>query len=471
MMSRDNKQLHSEFLEYMDFITSHENYKGLAITKSKNNEWNWVTIGKHDLIRQSRIQWALEKAKHIGIENKPGVYADVMREIHPTKTKPCQICGEYMSIYYYYPTNHFLNDLKNHFGFHFNKTNHISDIWDNLITSGVTNVHLSNYIFKKFSLSLDTPLDKDIIISMCEYACRKGNKKLLSPGAMSNFPDRYDGFHSYNLCCRQSQDKGRHADNMKGYTKDRRAYEYWSDGNIHAANQFMSSSYFYGSSADHIGPISLGFVHDPRYLRPLNRGDNSAKRDRLWVSDVAEIYKVETSTGVNPISWYSSRIWKYIRENYQANTELVPTRYRDALKQNQVNFMYVMWLILLECGDIGEEYLVRCFLEEKYDYFNYSYKFDKDGNILAQSPRHFTDRNENETDRFRRIAIDSIHDFHKKHNRNLSHSISNEERQMVYSVCKKIKRNDDVVVIKSEIVQLMDIIQVRTISDLTIKQW
>ena len=31
----------------------------------------------------------------------------------------------------------------------------------------------------------------------------------LSPGAMSNPPDRLDGFHTYNLCCRSKQDTGR----------------------------------------------------------------------------------------------------------------------------------------------------------------------------------------------------------------------------------------------------------------------
>ena len=43
-------------------------------------------------------------------------------------------------------------------------------------------------------------------------------------------------------------------------------------------NQFMGSRYFQGTSADHVGPISLGFVHDPRYLRPMTGSDNSAKR-------------------------------------------------------------------------------------------------------------------------------------------------------------------------------------------------
>ena len=47
---------------------------------------------------------------------------------------------------------------------------------------------------------------------------------------MGNPPDRLDGFHSYNRCCRGTSDKGRFKENLKRYGDDRRAYENWSDG-------------------------------------------------------------------------------------------------------------------------------------------------------------------------------------------------------------------------------------------------
>jgi len=59
---------------------------------------------------------------------------------------------------------------------------------------------------------------------------------LLSPGAMSNAPDRLDGFHTYNLCCRPTQDTGRAVDNLKSYGDDRRAFEQWCEGDWAAAN-------------------------------------------------------------------------------------------------------------------------------------------------------------------------------------------------------------------------------------------
>ena len=228
---------------------------------------------------------------------------------------------------------------------------------------------------------------------------------------MSNFPDRFDGFHTYNRCCRSTQDKGRSKENLKSYTKDRRAYEYWSDGNIHAANQFMGSSFFDGTSADHIGPISLGFVHDPRYLQPMPGGDNSSKRDRLQIVDIESIIETEKRTGVYPMSWQSKIIWEFIKANYSANPDKVPTVYRDALKQNMANYMFILLTILKTCPNNGEDFLVSAFLEPNYDYFKYSYIFNGKGEIISKTDRHYTDRNQYETDRYRRIAIQAVYDY------------------------------------------------------------
>lgn len=230
-------------------------------------------------------------------------------------------------------------------------------------------------------------------------------KKCLGPGAMSNFPDRYDGFHTYNRCCRAIQDKGRSKENLKSYTKDRRAYEYWSDGNIHAANQFMGSRFFDGTSADHIGPISLGFVHASRYLQPMPSGDNSSKRDRLQIVDIEDIIETEKCTGIYPMSWQSKLIWEFTKNNYSKHPDKVPTFYRDALKQNMANFMYILRTILEKCPNNGEDFLVNAFLATNYDYFKYSYTFNDKVEIVSQEPRHYTYRNQHETDRYKRIAI------------------------------------------------------------------
>lgn len=313
-MAQDEKQWHPQFLKYMEEIVNHPNYKGLPIKKKADGSYTWIATAKSET-GQKRIHWCIQKAQELGLtkteETYPGMYADVMLKIHPTKWKVCQICGKKMSLYYHYPNANFLKALNQKFGTSFSDCDHISDIWDELINQGIRKNDIAAFLINKGKLNLDAQnSEKHEIIAALEHACRKGDKKYLGPGAMSNFPDRYDGFHTYNRCCRSVQDKGRSKENLKSYTKDRRAYEYWSDGNIHAANQFMGSSFFNGISADHIGPISLGFVHDPRYLQPMSTGDNSSKRDRLQIIDIESIIETEQRTGIYPMSWQSRLIWE-----------------------------------------------------------------------------------------------------------------------------------------------------------------
>lgn len=469
-MAQDEKQWHPRFLKYMNSIINHPNYIGLPIKKRADNSYAWIATAKSEIGR-GRKDWCIDKAIKLGFINThkdyPGMYADVMLEIHPTKWKVCQICGKEMSIYYHYPNANFLKALNKKFSADFSDCDHISDIWDELLNCGVHKDDIAAFLITKGNLSLD-PItsNKDDIIDALEYACRKGNKKCLGPGAMSNFPDRFDGFHTYNRCCRATQDKGRSKENLKSYTKDRRAYEYWSDGNIHAANQFMGSSFFDGISADHIGPISLGFVHDPRYLQPMSSSDNSSKRDRLQVADIESIIETEQRTGVYPMSWQSKLIWEFIKKNYKKHNDKVPTIYRDALKQNMANYMFVLQTILELCPNRGEDFLISAFLKPNYKYFAYSYQFNDKGEIIGKDKRHYTDRNQHETDRYKRIAIDSVYDYAEKENRNSTQDLNPSELQNLKLICNCIESNEPDKVNKQRIVSLMESIEKRIISSL-----
>ncbi len=469
-MATDEKQWHQRFLKYMEGIVNNPNYKGLPIKKKPDGTYAWIATAKSD-IGQQRIDWCINKAQELDFvvrhEAYPGMYADVMLEIHPTKWKVCQICGKEMSLYYHYPNANFLKSLNKKFGTDFSDCDHISDIWDELIINGIRKVDIASFLIEKGDLDLNArTAEKDAIIEALEYACRKGDKKCLGPGAMSNFPDRYDGFHTYNRCCRATQDKGRSKENLKSYTKDRRAYEYWSDGNIHAANQFMGSAFFDGTSADHIGPISLGFVHDPRYLQPMPSGDNSSKRDRLQIVDIESIIETEKRTGIYPMSWQSKLIWEFIRANYTIHPEKVPTVYRDALKQNMANFMFILLTILETCPENGEDFLVAAFLEPNYDYFKYSYTFNAKGEIVAKADRHYTDRNQYETDRYKRIAIEAVYDYSAKDNRHNKHDLTSPEMATLKSICVSIESGSLFASCKQLVINLMETIQKRAIRSL-----
>lgn len=464
-MAKEKREWHQNFIDYMEMIVAHPNYKGLPIQRKIDGSLSWIATAQ-SVIGKGRIAWCENKARELGIKVQPGVYADVMLAIHPTKKKVCQTCGKEMSLYYLYPNANFLNSLNKEFSTDFTDCDNINDIWDILLDNGVSKLKIARFLINKGCLQCcDETSSKEEIIKALEYNCRKGNKKCLGPGAMSNFPDRYDGFHTYNRCCRSSQDKGRSKENLKSYTKDRRAYEYWSDGNIHAANQYMGSSRFDGISADHIGPISLGFVHDPRYLQPMRGGDNSSKRDRLLVEDVVKILETEKRTGIYPMSWYSSKIWEYIRLNYKDHINLVSSTYRLALKQNMSNFMYILWSIL-ENAEHGREFLVDAFLKPNFRYFEYSYTFSDDGDILTQEPRHFTERNASEMDRYARVAVDAVYDYHEKENRQIAAKLTNNEEYTLSKICKEIESGNPVQNVKNEVIELMNIIQIRLINNL-----
>ena len=464
-MSISEKSWHPDFIKYINFIVNHPNYEGLPIKRNRDGGYQWLAPAKSE-VGAGRLKWCEDKAHSLGFVVEAGVYADVMLAIHPTKKKVCQICGCEMSLYYHYPNANFLKSLNAKFSSEYTGCDHISEIWDSLLKSGVKTMEIAAFLIAKGGLLLPTNATKQEIIDALEFACRKKGKKCLGPGAMSNFPDRFDGFHSYNRCCRSTQDKGRSKENMKTYTKDRRAYEYWSDGNIHAANQFMGSSFFKGTSADHIGPISLGFVHDPRYLRPMPGGKNSTKRNRLQYEDIEKILEVEARTSIYPMSWYSKQIWEYVKKNYKSNPEKISTVYRDALKQNMANFMFVLWSVLTNCGKDGKVFLVEALLKPNFKYFNRSYTFNELGEIIKQTPRHFTDRNVNETDRYVRIAIDAVYKYNEKKNRNVYQNLNEKEMSGLQELCRRIRKEEDLAETKNYLKYLMMLIQSRICSNL-----
>lgn len=462
-MAREERKWHPRFVRYMEMIVNHPNYRGLRIEKKSDGSYSWIATAKSET-GKARIAWCESKAHQLGLYVGPGVYADVMLAIHPTKRKVCQTCGHPMSLYYHYPNAHFLESLNKVFNSGYTACDHIGDIWNDLVSNGIHADSITAFLVRKADLHINPrTATKDRVIEALEYACRKGSKKCLGPGAMSNFPDRYDGFHTYNRCCRSSQDKGRSKENMKSYTKDRRAYEYWSDGNIHAANQFMGSSFFDGASADHIGPISLGFVHDPRYIQPMTSSDNSTKRDRLQLADIEKAIEIEQRTGVYPMSWYSKLIWEYICENYRNNMGRIPNEYRYALKQNMANFMYILWYIIENAPRKGVNFLVNAFLEPNSEYFDHSYSFNRRGEIVSESPRHFTGRNANEKERYYRIALAAVYDFNDKENRQMAPQLTPEEHRRLVLICAKIESRIPDSEVKRDVQALIDDIQTRII--------
>lgn len=431
-----------KFVEYMNFIIKHPNYENLPITKKADGSYSWIAPAKGN-IGLSRINWAKNKMKELGIsENDKSPYSKLMFEIHPTKEKVCQICGNAMSLYYIYINSNFAKSIKKEFNYNADITQSIYEVYNDLIALNFEENHIKQFFINAFHINKSLSDSMDSIFKDCEKCCRNGNSKKLGPGAMSNFPDRFDGFHTYNRCCRSKEDKGRSKENLRTYGKDRRAYEYWSDGNIYAANLFMHSHYFIGTSADHIGPISLGFVHDSHYLRPMSSGENSSKRDKLSLEDINALIEIENSTGISAISWFSNELWIYIKQNYIDNKEDIPL-YRELLKQNMANFMFILWTIQNKCKTKGKKFLINTFLAPKFDYFNYNYSFNVSGEITKTTLRHKTGSSKNEITRYIRVAFEAINDYNKKDNRNLKNSLDKVDLNSLYEICTLVNNNYD----------------------------
>lgn len=428
---------HPKFEEYKNMIVKNAAYKGLPYLTKNDGSIVWLAT-KQSEIGKKRKEWAKKKAEEFGVpKNEKSFYRKVMFMVHPTKEKVCQICGESMSLDYIYPNKYFKEFLFSNYNYELNVFDSIYDVKTHFQGEGKSDLEIIGILNKSIKLKGDFK-DLDTYIKSVIEACRNGRKKDLGPGAMSNFPDRYDGFHSYNRCCRQKYDKGRNPDNMKTYSKDRRAYENWSDGNIHAANKFMKSKYFDGLSADHIGPVSLGFVHDPRFLQPMSSGDNSSKRDRLEKDDVNKLINLESKYNLLPISWFSEKLWRTLKADFLKNNNINLEYYRNLMKRNMNNYMYLLYIIITKSGDLGKKFLEENFLKPKCEYFKYNYKFDESGDIISKTVRNISDATRKEYSRFIRISFESVIDFSEKENRNAKANFNRDISKEIDSLVRKI---------------------------------
>ena len=249
-------------------------------------------------------------------------------------------------------------------------------------------------------------------------------KGVLSPGAMSNPPDRLDGFHAYNLCCRSNQDTGRNPDNLLTYSDDRRAFEYWCEGDWAAANYVMNRK-VYGEcarcsrednlTADHIGPISLGFQHRPTFL-PLCRSCNSAKNNRMSYSDVTLLLADEHHGG-NVASWYAEAIWNLYKNRVKTDDDALYLS--KLMRVNQHHYMCALWKIFQRgYVDFLRQLLPLDYADNTYEIDGFISGTDFSFKRLVVKSRHST-YSASKKKRFERIAFDALEEYNQKHNRNV----------------------------------------------------
>ncbi|MBU4311202.1 MAG: hypothetical protein KJ706_00570 [Candidatus Omnitrophica bacterium] len=396
-MGKQTRKWHSKFIEYMQKIVRHPTYKGMPEPYKDDGEIRWICTGKSPL-GQARERWWNAKRKTLNIKKEPGWKALVARHIHPFGKKPCQICGRELELDYVYPNKTYPGNPEPYKEIR----NHSCPAYD--------------------------------ATKQCSH---------LGPGAMSDCPDRLDGFHTYNRCCRSKEDTGRHASNLSRYGEDRRAYEFWADGDWKAASWLMKVFASHGVSADHIGPLSLGFCHRPKF-HPMTRHGNSAKGNRLTLSDIADLIADEHKRE-QVVSWHSRFVWDLLKR--KVTTPEQAKRLSSLMRKNMHFVLGALAYIKSTGGRACTNFLVNAFLHPKYALFQYEFvEFDKRTGTydkMLTTPADRTEHTRN-AERYTRKSLESLDEYSEKANRNQELIFDGEELSLLNQAIVSAKRGETV---------------------------
>lgn len=451
-MSPKEKNWHEDFIAYMKVIASHDNYEGMPKAFKEDGSVRWVVTGKSKL-GQQRLAWWNWKREELGIEKGEKWPSKTARANHPTGRKPCQICGRELSLDYVYPTRNTIRRL--------NKA--LTDIVelefeDLLELAEVVDILLveldESEVIEILEVVFDIPASQEGSLSAHMKFILNERKTMFSPGAMSNCPDRFDGYHTYNKCCRAREDTGRHRSNLQRYGEDRRAYEYWSDGDWKAAAWLMKEINKAGRNgvcsicgrkgkvtADHLGPISLGFsVGDPPYLRPACRSCNSSRNNRMTLSDIIEL-KTREEDGYDVASWHTQLVWDLLKDK--------PKTDEDAKRVSRVmrtNLHYVLTLLGIIAENGHGQFLVQNYLHPEYAFFSIDFKgFDPitgmyDEIVKREGTIRQYSRN---AERYVRISLESLSQYLEKDNRKFPKEHLNEVHNIAEATITHLRSNNE----------------------------
>jgi len=425
------REWHPNFVKYMYAIARHPNYQGMPWGIDKKGKIRWDAPshrppgGKWSNLHDERLEWWKRKAAETGIPLEGKWISKTAKEIHPFKWKPCQTCGRKMSLFYEYPTKRTIDKMNqipnmvttlDYYDFQ-----SIIDIIPEIISQ------VGEKILPKLCeiLSIPIALSKSygsFMTYVKNNLIQQELRGILSPGAMSNAPDRLDGFHTYNLCCRSKQDTGRSSENLMQYGIDRRTFEYWCDGDWAAAD-FLMRQKVVGRcvncsregelTADHIGPLSLGFCHRPKF-RALCRSCNSARNNRMRLEDV-KILKEDEKKGEIVVSWYAKHLWGKLKDTVSDDEGAL--HLSKLMRANQHHYL----MLLSKLSDLGyggflETLLSPEYALNRYDLIGFSGK-DFGFKVLKVSRRQETYAR-SMINRVKRIAFEALADYGNKGNRN-----------------------------------------------------
>jgi hypothetical protein len=211
---------------------------------------------------------------------------------------------------------------------------------------------------------------------------------------------------------------------MGEYRKDKALYKCPNCGNMRTM------------SADHIGPISLGFTHRP-FFNPLCQPCNSGKNNRLTFSDVRQLLKEEKSEQV--ISWHSKYIWDSLKNKI--------TNDDDAIKLSRLmvtNLQNVLQIFSEVYSKTGEKFLTE-YLKPEYAFVDYRFEnfnpLDLSKLKVISNPLDSKNKQKN-SERYVRVSFETLTEFQKKENRRVKGWDNKDVDNAIAETIKAIKKNN-----------------------------
>lgn len=470
---------HPEFVKYMYEIATHPNYEGIpwGIDNKGKVRWNAPSHrppgGMWSNLHDERLDWWKKKASESNILLRGHWISKIAKKIHPFKRKPCQTCGRNMSLLYEYPTRRIVDRINEIpclvTAFDYSDFQSILEVIPEIVDQ------CGEGILPKLSEILSVPKqvikDPDSFVTYVKDVLIPSEPKgVLSPGAMSNAPDRLDGFHSYNLCCRPKQDTGRTPENLRTYGIDRRTFQYWCDGDWAAADYLMNQKVVGRCkecgregelTAQHIGPLSLGFCHRPKF-EALCRSCNSAKNNKMSFDDV-RILRDDERKGEVVVSWYAKPVWDRLKNRVKKDSEAL--QLSKIMRANQHQAL----MLLSKLNEQGHRNFLAQFLHPEYAMNRYKaigfggkdFRYKR----LIAKKRQLTYA-ESMIERTERIGFEALEAYGKKSNRN---AILLKDRDLVafenliVSAAKAASEKGEYKALRKLLMDYMDLVAVKLV--------
>lgn len=190
-------------------------------------------------------------------------------------------------------------------------------------------------------------------------------------------------------------------------------------------------------SPDHIGPISLGFCHRPKF-NPMTTAENTAKGNRLSLNDIKELL-IDENSGISVVSEHSRPIWDLLK-----NTAKTDGDAKLISKLMRLN-MHKIFTIFATIADAGfADFLTARFLHPGYALFQYEFEdFDKKTGV-AKIKKWEASRTEHKRNaiRYVRKSFDALKRYLVKENRHAKYTMSAKEQILTDSIIKSLSLGD-----------------------------